>query len=206
MGRPDMGQDELELGDSVGGGWGSGLLWPVARIAAIVGLVAVVAHWALSSSGGAPAAEVNAVESDRAVAPTAAPANTARASDDEGSREYAVHADRNGRFFVEAIVNGTNVRFLIDTGATNLALSKEDADKLGLNASQLEYSQRFQTANGIALGAPTRLRELRVGAFGIHDVPATVMASSMPFSLLGMSVLSRFASHEVIGDKLVLRW
>jgi aspartyl protease family protein len=87
-----------------------------------------------------------------------------------------------------------------------LTLSRNDAQKLGLNPQALTYSEQFQTANGVAYGAPVRLREFRLGSFSLHDVQATVMQQSMPISLLGVSVLSRFAGHDVEGDKMTLRW
>ena len=73
-------------------------------------------------------------------------------------------------------------------------------------ALPLTYSQRYHTANGIAIGAPVTLREFRIGTFALRDVPATVMARPIPVSLMGMSVLSQFAGHTVEGNKLVLSW
>ena len=104
------------------------------------------------------------------------------------------------------MINGEDMDLLVDTGASSLVLSGADAARLGIDTHRLAFTEQYQTANGIVLGAPVTLREFRVNSFSLHDVRATVMASPMPVSLLGMSVLSRFAEHEMRGDKLILRW
>lgn len=193
-----MGQAGFE-GNDESGRWGSGLLWPAVRAVLVLALAVAVLHWGLargtSEAPPAPALDV-------AVTATGGPSQSG-ASD---GGELTVRADRNGHFLVTAVINGENMPLLVDTGASNLVLSGADAAKLGIDLHNLTYSERYETANGIALGAPVTLREFRVGSFSLHDVRATVMASSMPVSLLGMSVLSRFSEHEMRGDKLILRW
>jgi len=185
------------------GAWGTGLLWPVARLVVIAALLAWAAHWVLNGSGGgALQPEAVGVASVSDPGPMPAPA----AVDQDGGREIAVRADRSGHFFVDAVVNGADLRFLVDTGASALVISRADAEKLGIDLQNLVFSERYNTANGIALGAPVMVREFRIGSFSLHDVRATVMSHPMPVSLLGMSVLSRFSGHEVEGNKLVLRW
>ncbi len=186
-------------GNDESGGWGSGLLWPAVRAVLVLALVVAVLHWALArGDGGAPPTHAL----DAAVAATEGPSQ----ADAGDGGELTIRADRNGHFLVTAVINGENMPLLIDTGASNLVLSSADAAKLGIDRHGLTYSERYETANGVALGAPVTLREFRVGSFSLHDVRATVMASSMPISLLGMSVLSRFSEHEMRGDTLVLRW
>lgn len=181
------------------GHWGSGLLWPFVRIAAMVLCAAALVHWIVGSLGAGTAAPGTMAVSDL---PDDAPAYIA----EDGGREIVLRANRSGQFLLDAVVNGENVRFLVDTGAGPLVLSPDDARRIGLNTGLLTFSERYQTANGVAIGAPVKLREFRAGAFTMYDVPATVMARPMAVSLLGMSVLARFSGHEVQGDKLVLRW
>ena len=191
---------EIEHGEDLGT-WGSGLLWPAAKLVAAVAAAALVAHWVLGIGGAA--SQIDDVDAMRAASPDAEAASPQIAS---VSGEYSVRSDRDGHFIIDADVNGESVAFLVDTGASTLVLSRDDAARLGLNTHALSYSERYQTANGVALGAPVTLREFRVGSFSLYDVKATVLAGPMPYSLLGMSVLSRFSGHEVEGDKLVLRW
>jgi aspartyl protease family protein len=185
------------------GGWGSGLLWPALRLVGAAALIAAAAHWVFGvgatvsprSGGTAEAIHAQPIPEPESLEPA-----------ESGDREITVRADRSGHFAVDAVVDGARLRFLVDTGASTLVLSRDDAAKAGVNMQNLSFSERYQTANGTALGAPVTLREFRIGSFALHDVRATVIAAPMPFSLLGVSVLSRFSSHEISGNKLTLRW
>lgn len=182
--------------------WGSGLLWPILRIAALVVCAAALVNWIVDSLAvGAP---MDSASRTMTVANLSDDGSMNAAAN--GRREIAVHANRAGQFILDAVVNGESTRFLVDTGASVLVLSPEDARRIGFNTNTLTYSARYRTANGVAVGAPVVLREFRIGSFSLHDVPATVMARPIPVSLLGMSVLSQFAGHTVEGNKLVLSW
>ncbi|MBI2978338.1 MAG: TIGR02281 family clan AA aspartic protease [Rhodospirillales bacterium] len=114
-------------------------------------------------------------------------------------------ADASGHFVVEATVDGVNIRFLVDTGASDVVLSPADAERLGFDLKKLSYTRRFETANGIVVGAPVRLGSVAVGPIGIADVRATVNGAPMQNSLLGMSFLGRLSGYQVSRDTLVLR-
>jgi len=197
--------EEDDFVDGMPGSWGTGLLWPVLRVAAAFAVILGVAHWLLDAGNGSLLPQSQPV--GQMTAPGAPQAATkADAVEEYSSGSRTLHADRLGHYFLDADVNGQRVEFLVDTGASLLTLSQDDAQKLGLNPQALSYSEQFQTANGVAYGAPVRLREFRLGSFSVHDVQAAVMQQSLPISLLGMSVLSRFAGHDVEGDKMTLRW
>ena len=117
-----------------------------------------------------------------------------------------LRAGRGGHFTVEAWVDGTEVDFLIDTGASVVVLSPDDAETLGLWPESLDYSAVFETANGQARAAPVTLRELRIGEIELDDVQAAVMEVPMTTSLLGMSALSQLQSYRVDGDRMILSW
>ncbi len=116
------------------------------------------------------------------------------------------HADASGHFFVDAAVNGTTIRFLVDTGATVVALTRDDARAIGLSDGDLQFSQVMSTANGQARAAPTTLRSVRLDQFETSDVPAVVMEKDMGISLLGMSFLSRVAGYSISGGDLTIEW
>ena len=120
--------------------------------------------------------------------------------------EASFRANRDGAFVVRALVDGTPVIFLVDTGASQVILTIEDAERLGHSVDSLEFSERFQTANGAIRGAPLLLSELRIGDLEIEDVRASVIRSPMSTSLLGMSFLSRLEGYEVGEEGLILRW
>jgi aspartyl protease family protein len=107
---------------------------------------------------------------------------------------------------VEAVVNGTPVTFLVDTGASDIVLRMADAERLGFQPATLRFTQRFATANGEVRGAPVMLREFRVGEFSLFDVPASVNEAPLRMSLLGMSFLRQLDGYGVENGRLVLRW
>jgi aspartyl protease family protein len=115
-------------------------------------------------------------------------------------------ADRSGHFLIEAAVNGAPVRFLVDTGATLVALTPEDARAAGISSGSLRFSESVSTANGIARVAPTVLRDIRLEQFSLDDVRAVVMEQPMGISLLGMSFLSRLDGYTIRDGQLTLEW
>ena len=125
---------------------------------------------------------------------------------DGGDLEYIIDAGPHGHFLVEAVVNGEPVDFMVDTGASHIILTLDDARRVGFRPANLQFSQRFQSANGPVPAAPVELRELRVGQLRLFDVEASVNAGPLPISLLGMSFLRQLTSYEVARGRLILRW
>ncbi|HEX3864123.1 MAG TPA: TIGR02281 family clan AA aspartic protease [Stellaceae bacterium] len=117
----------------------------------------------------------------------------------------AYRADRRGHVVLEGAVNGAPIKFLVDTGATLVALTLDDAANAGISHSDLVFNSSVSTANGIARVARIKLRELRVGQFTVSDVPAVVVEHTN-ISLLGQSFLSRLDSYEMRDGVLTLNW
>lgn len=115
------------------------------------------------------------------------------------------HANAAGHFVVAAEVDGQPVRFLVDTGASDVTLSGADARRLGFDPEKLSYTRRYQTANGVVHGAPVRLGRVTIGPIVVEDVPAAVTGAPMSHSLLGMSFLRRLAGFAVAQETLTLR-
>jgi aspartyl protease family protein len=116
-----------------------------------------------------------------------------------------LRAEGNGHFFASALVNGKAVDFLIDTGATDVALAPEDAVRLGIDLAKLDYSIPILTANGKIFGALTELEDIVIGGIHIDHVSATIPRAALERSLLGMSFLKRLSSYTIDGDRLVMR-
>lgn len=114
------------------------------------------------------------------------------------------HSD--GHYYVTAEVEGVPVDFLVDTGASMIALTREDAERVGLRPGDLNYTMRAQTANGIALFAPVTLEDVAIEQIEIDDVRAAVSRSHMGMSLLGMSFLGRLDGYQVEDGNLILYW
>ncbi len=105
-----------------------------------------------------------------------------------------------------AWVDGTDIDFIVDTGASTVVLSPDDASRLGLHPSSLDYDAVFSTANGEIRAAMVTLSDLRIGPIELDDVKAAVIQSPMAMSLLGMTPLDRLCGYEVEGDRMILRW
>jgi aspartyl protease family protein len=123
-----------------------------------------------------------------------------------GERALTFRQSRGGHFLVEARVGEVPVRFLVDTGASAVILSRADAARLGFDPAKLRYTQRFGTANGEILAAPVTLPSVAIGPARFDDVRAYVSDGNFAGSLLGMSLLGRFRSYEVKDGTLTLRW
>jgi aspartyl protease family protein len=115
-------------------------------------------------------------------------------------------ADASGHYFVDAAVNGTTIRFLVDTGATVVALSPDDARAAGIADGLLRFSEVIGTANGQSRAAPATLRTVRLDQLEMLEVPAVVMEHPMPVSLLGMSFLSRLRGYSIRDGLLTMEW
>ncbi len=116
-----------------------------------------------------------------------------------------VRQAQGGHFRIDAVVEGVELHMLVDSGATLVTLSPDDARRIGIELDRLVYSQRFRTANGEGLGAPIRLREIRIGTIAVRNVRASVNRAPMDASLLGQSFLNRLSGYTVSNGQLTLR-
>ncbi len=122
------------------------------------------------------------------------------------SNEMVLAESANGQFRVIGMVNGLEVNFLVDTGASGTVLTPSDAVRLGYDVGSLDYSRVFQTANGLGYGAPLAVDTLSIGPLVFCDFPVSINQSEMGSSLLGMTFLRRLESFEVRDRRLYLRW
>ncbi len=121
-----------------------------------------------------------------------------------GSRSHTITANTRGHFVTTAHIDGIAIKLLIDTGATSVVLSRDDAHRLGIQARSLDFSVLFSTAGGVARAAPVTLDEIQVGDFAVSNVRAFVIDTPSTISVLGMDFLSRLERYEVTGSKLNL--
>ncbi|TIX88871.1 TIGR02281 family clan AA aspartic protease [Rhizobium sp. P44RR-XXIV] len=124
----------------------------------------------------------------------------------EGGQEVILHKRSNGHFEARVIINGQPIDMLIDTGASTIALSQEDAERVGIIPENLTYSMTVLTANGRASAAPVELGSVAIGPIKRRDVKASVAeAGKLDQSLLGMSFLETLGSMQMQTDELRLR-
>jgi aspartyl protease family protein len=110
----------------------------------------------------------------------------------------------DGHFHARLEIEGTPVSFIVDTGASQIVLSLEDARRVGIDPDRLSFTGRASTANGTVRIAPVRLDTVRFGPFVERDVEASVNGGQLQSSLLGMSYLRHFARIEISGDTMRL--
>lgn len=117
-----------------------------------------------------------------------------------------ITADAKGQFYTDVRVNGRNVKMLVDTGASVVALSYNDARKLRLLPKRDEFNVPVQTANGTTYAAPVMLDRVAVRSADVDDVQALILPKgATEKSLLGMSYLKELRSFQVRDGKLILR-
>lgn len=122
------------------------------------------------------------------------------------STELTIPRSSDGHFFADLEINGVAVEFLVDTGATDLVLTRKDAGAVGIDVANLAFLGSAQTANGTVETARTRLDRVKLGERFDTNVLASVNGGELDISLLGMAYLERFRRVELTSDLLVLHY
>ncbi len=157
--------------------------------AAIVSSLA--AAWGITHLDGPRTARAEVVTTAETPMATGAAAQVTRAPD--------------GHYWAEAVINGRAVRMLVDTGATVVALTRDDALRLGFRLTSEDFTRSVHTANGVGRAAPVELAHVAVAGARIEKVEALVVEAGLSTSLLGMSYLGRLSKFEATPQGLTLR-
>lgn len=120
------------------------------------------------------------------------------------SGEMVINLSQDGHFYMDLVINGQPMLFMVDTGASDIVIGIEEAKRIGIKEKDLVFNRRYQTANGTSWGASIILREVKVGDVRFNNVPASVNNAEMGTPLLGMSFLRQFSKYEFYRDRLVL--
>jgi len=172
----------------------------LAAITAIVALSAVAsAQVLISLARDHPAQVASAVAT-----PAFARVPTSDAAPATG-QDAEVPKGPDGHYWAEASVGGHQVRFLVDTGASAVALTPEDAQRLGIDPNALTYAYTVTTASGHAPAARVQLASVAVAGAEVDNVDAYVIQNGLEHSLLGMSYLGRLSRFEATQSSLILR-
>jgi len=146
-------------------------------------------------------ATANTSVSAATIGRSAAPAAAAQA----GLRSLSIPRDNRGHFLTEGRVDGQRIAFMVDTGASVVALNESSAARFGLRPSAGDYNAAVTTANGTIKAARTRLAMLDVGGLIVRDVEAMVLPDeALSENLLGLSFLSRLRRFEYANGQMVL--
>ncbi len=122
----------------------------------------------------------------------------------EDSGRIEVPRGPDGHYYLTLDINDAPVRFVVDTGATSMVLTQEDALRVGLTDEDIIFFSEAMTANGPVRTAPVRLDDVSLGPFHDTNVRAFVNEGEMSKSLLGMEYLNLFARLEINGGRLIL--
>ncbi len=120
--------------------------------------------------------------------------------------QFVIARSSDGHFYTDAIVNGKKLRFMIDTGASDVALTKKDAIALKIDFSKLKFTRIYNTANGSSAAAPITLQSFNIGPAAFRNIEGHIGQGELDTSLLGMSVISRFKSFKIDKDLLTLSY
>ena len=166
----------------------------------VIGVIATLC--AIGAAQQLNGARVDAAPQPAAAAATADAAPEAPPSDGQAS----IVKSPDGHFWADAEVNGGHpIHFLVDTGATAVALTAADARSLGIDPSSLDYRYTVTTANGPARAAAVKLGDISVDRADVSNVQAFVIDQGLQTSLLGMTYLGRLSKFEATPDTLVLK-
>ncbi len=128
-----------------------------------------------------------------------------RSSDEGFERSVTLKADGRGHFVTRAYINGQPIVVMVDTGATRLALTYEDADRLGLRPRDSEFTMKSNTANGIARAAPITINSARIGDVEVKNLQGSISEPGrLGVTLLGMEFIRRLERFELRGQELML--
>lgn len=149
------------------------------------------------------------LEQDTPSAPIAVETETATvdlAPVSETRRSARLGLRDDGHYWARALVNRkASIEFMVDTGASVVALTYDDAKKMGLKPDTLDYRWSVRTAGGETMAASVLIESIKINQIHIRDVEAMVLRSDMEQSLLGMSFLRELYSYEFRGDWLIIR-
>src|SRR4030088_1465386 len=122
-----------------------------------------------------------------------------------GVRSLSIPRDSRGHFQTEGRIDGQRIGFMVDTGASVIALNETSAARFGLRPSRNDYNATVTTANGTIKAARTRLAMVDIGGLVVRDVDAMVLPdAALSENLLGLSFLSKLKRFEYANGKMVL--
>lgn len=121
-----------------------------------------------------------------------------------GDGQISVPRQSDGHYYLTLALNDERIRFVVDTGATDMVLTRADALRVGLELNALHFIGTANTANGTVRTAPVRINTVQLGDITDTNVRASVNGGEMDGSLLGMGYLEKWGRIEISGGELRL--
>ncbi len=118
--------------------------------------------------------------------------------------EMILNREDDGHFYASVKVDGSDYRMLVDTGASMVALTGEDAESMGIDWNPNDLAPVARGVGGTVMGVPVKIHDMAVGDFEAHDVQAVVIPDGLDVSLLGQSFLTQVPKVDIDGNNLTL--
>ncbi len=170
-------------------------------MAGIASRTASIGNAGVAADAGDDNANGNWTTAKRRHGWSSAPAAAARG----GSGEVRIGRAGDSHFYADADVDGANIRMMVDSGASIVALTRRDAEAIGIDVDRLPVAGMANTAGGAVPMRPVMLDSVEVDGIEVRGVQAAVVDSDMGVSLLGQSFLSRLDAVNIEGDTMTLR-
>ncbi len=169
------------------------------------GVAAIISFYLNPKLEQAPAAEI--ADTENASAPPNVASLSVEPQQASTARRVATIRSRpDGHYWTRALVNRkSTVEFMVDTGASVVALTYKDAQKMGLRPDKLDYRWEIRTAGGVTMGASVKIESIRINQVHVKNVDAMVLKTDLDQSLLGMSFLKELYSYEFRGDRMLIQ-
>ncbi|WP_315837025.1 TIGR02281 family clan AA aspartic protease [Bradyrhizobium prioriisuperbiae] len=149
--------------------------------------------------------KISSAGTANATAVKSAPVTVAQAQPDNGGRTVKIPRDHRGHFQTDGRIDGQRLSFMVDTGASVIALTENDAARIGKRPSRGDYNATVSTANGQVKAARVRLASVDIGGLVVRDVDAMVLPDGvLSENLLGLSYLSKLKRFEMANGQMVL--
>jgi aspartyl protease family protein len=145
------------------------------------------------------------LRSSQSLASSQAPTADVASADTVDGTAAQIEKAADGHYWAEANVDGHDVRFLIDTGASAVSLTTDDARRLGIDTASLDYDAKVITAAGPTRAAHVKLESVSIAGAQVRDVDALVIENGLQTSLLGMTYLGRLSQFEATKSAMILR-
>ncbi|NVE95819.1 retropepsin-like aspartic protease family protein [Altererythrobacter lutimaris] len=118
--------------------------------------------------------------------------------------EHTLPRQSDGHFYADATVGGTSIRMMVDTGASVIALTGQDAISAGLHWYDADVRRIGTGASGAVYGVPARIKQIEIGGMTRYDVDAVIIPEGLEISLLGQSYLSQIGSVRIADDRMIM--
>lgn len=124
--------------------------------------------------------------------------------ENNSDNSVSFRSSNDNHFYINTIINGENIKFMVDTGASDVTITPSIARKIGIDVDSLQYNKVYSTANGKVQGASIIIDKMEISGINFYNIKASVNKVEMSAPLLGMSFMNKLSKYEVHQDTLTI--